>query len=234
MAIILGFTFFRLGFSQSDVIGRAGLLFFIPIQNSFGVLFPIIVFLPMYNGILVRERRTGAYRVSTYLLSRYSVEIPVAVVSRLPFFVLIYWLVPPIKKSKADVNLLFRMCNFKPAAGPFFIFVAINALTVLLAITMGLFVGSLSTKLAIVQAIAPPMNVIFILFAGFLLPLPSIPDWFIWIHWISYATYVFAGLTINELKGLQFDCPPAPESQCYASGQQFLDVYGLERVRVLF
>lgn len=94
MSIVLGFTFFRLGLSQGDVLGRAGLLFFIPIQNTFGVLFPIIVFLPMYNGILVKERRTGAYRVSTYLLSRYSVEIPVAVVSRLVFFVLIYWLVP--------------------------------------------------------------------------------------------------------------------------------------------
>lgn len=94
MSIVLGFTFFRLGLSQGDVLGRAGLLFFIPIQNTFGVLFPIIVFLPMYNGILVKERRTGAYRVSTYLLSRYSVEIPVAVASRLIFFVLIYWLVP--------------------------------------------------------------------------------------------------------------------------------------------
>ena len=93
MSVVLGFTFFRLGFSQGDVLGRAGLLFFIPIQNTFGVLFPIVVFLPMYNGILVKERRTGAYRVSTYLLSRYSVEIPVAVVSRLVFFILIYWLV---------------------------------------------------------------------------------------------------------------------------------------------
>lgn len=91
MSVVLGFTFFRLGLSQGDVIGRAGLLFFIPIQNTFGVLFPIITFLPMINGILMKERRTGAYRVSTYYLSRYSVEIPVAISSRMVFFVLIYW-----------------------------------------------------------------------------------------------------------------------------------------------
>jgi hypothetical protein len=94
MSVVLGFTFFRLGYSQGDVLGRAGLLFFIPIQNTFGVLFPIITFVPMTTGLLRKDRRTGAYRVSTYYLSRYSVEIPVAVVSRLVFFILIYWLAP--------------------------------------------------------------------------------------------------------------------------------------------
>ena len=92
MSVVLGFTFFRLGYSQGDVLGRAGLLFFIPIQNTFGVLFPIITFVPMTTGLLRKERRTGAYRVSTYYLSRYTVEIPVAVLSRLVFFILIYWL----------------------------------------------------------------------------------------------------------------------------------------------
>src|SRR5271170_6701464 len=100
------------------------------------------------------------------------------------------------------------MCNFRPSVGAFFIFVAMNCLTVLLAVTMGLFISSLSTRLPIVQLATPALNIVFVLFAGFLLPLPSIPNWFIWIHWISYATYVFAALTVNELKGLQFDCPP--------------------------
>jgi hypothetical protein len=126
------------------------------------------------------------------------------------------------------------MCNFKPAAGPFFIFLAMNCLTVLLAITMGLFISSLSTKLPVVQLATPALNIVFVLFAGFLLPLPSIPEWFIWIHWISYATYVFAVLTINEFKGLQFSCTPGITSGCYANGQEFLDTYDLETVRTLF
>ncbi|KAH8802990.1 P-loop containing nucleoside triphosphate hydrolase protein [Xylogone sp. PMI_703] len=217
MSIVLGFTFFRLGFSQGDVLARAGLLFFIPIQNTFGVLFPLITFVPMNTGLLMKERRAGAYRVSTYYLSRYSVEIPVNIVSRLPFFILIYW-----------------MCNFKPETGPFFIFVAINCATILLAITMGLFISSLSTRLPIVQLATPALNIVFVLFAGFLLPLPSIPKWFIWIHWMSYATYVFAALTINELKGLQFDCPPGITSGCYGNGQEFLDTYDLETVCTVF
>lgn len=241
MSVVLGFTFFRLGYSQGDVLGRAGLLFFIPIQNTFGVLFPIITFVPMTTGILRKERRTGSYRVSTYYLSRYGVEIPVAVVSRLVFFILIYWLasflLSLLSLPSSDSNILlitFRMCNFKPAVGPFFIFIAMNCLTILLAVTMGLFISSLSTRLPVVQLATPALNIVFVLFAGFLLPLPSIPKWFIWIHWISYATYVFAALTINEFKGLQFSCPPTTTSGCYANGQEFLDTYDLETVRILF
>src|ERR1700722_11128815 len=126
------------------------------------------------------------------------------------------------------------MCNFKPAVGPFFIFLAMNCLTVLLAVTMGLFISSLSVRLPVVQLATPALNIVFVLFAGFLLPLPSIPKWFIWIHWISYAPYVFAALTINEFKGLQFSCPPTTTSNCYANGQDFLDTYDLETVRILF
>jgi ABC-type multidrug transport system permease subunit len=108
-----------------------------------------------------------------------------------------------------------------------------NCATLLLAVSMGLFISSLSTKLPVVQLSTPALNIVFVLFAGFLLPLPSIPKWFIWIHWISYATYVFAALTINEFKGLQFDCPTGVTSGCYANGQEFLDTYDLETVRAL-
>jgi hypothetical protein len=51
---------------------------------------------------------------------------------------------------------------------------------------------------------------------------------------MSYATYVFAALMINEFKGLQFDCPPGVTSGCYANGQEFLDAYDLETVCALF
>lgn len=70
IGIVLSFAFFQLGSEQKDILSRLGLLFFIPVNNTFSVLFPIISYLPLLNGILVRERRTGSYRVSTFYLSR--------------------------------------------------------------------------------------------------------------------------------------------------------------------
>lgn len=211
LGIILSFAFYRLGTEQKDIISRLGLLFFIPVNNSFSVLFPIISYLPLLNGILVRERRTGSYRVSTFYLSRILIEIPQNLAARCVFFIMIYW-----------------VSNFKPDAGSFFIFFAFNCLTVIYAVAMGLFIGSLSAKLAIVQAITPALNVIFILFAGFLLPLNNIPPWFIWLHWLSYNTYVFAALAINEFSGRVFNCVRGSPG-CYPNGEAVLKQYDLLR-----
>ncbi|KAF8456119.1 ABC-2 type transporter-domain-containing protein [Kalaharituber pfeilii] len=209
VGLILSFTFFRLGDNQSDVIGKAGLLFFIPVNVSFSALFPIISYLPLLNGILTRERSTGAYRVSTFYLSRYLIEIPLGLLSRLTMFVMVYWI-----------------CGFRPEAWAFFIYIGINFLTVIFSISMGLFVGSTSKNLAVVQAVTPTLNVVFLLFGGFLLPLGSVPKWFVWLYWISYLRYVFAGLCIVEFKGRDLDCPEG-NGACFKTGDDFLDAYDL-------
>lgn len=211
IGLILSFTFFRLGNAQGDVIGKAGLLFFIPINISFSVLFPIVSYLPLLNGILVRERSTGAYRVSSFYISRYLIEIPSALASRLIFFTMVYWI-----------------CGLSPTAKAFLINLGINCLTVVFSVAMGLFVGSTSRNLTVVEAVTPAMNVVFMLFAGFLLPLGSIPDWFIWLHWISYLTYVFAGLALTEFTGAVFDCPQGQDqAACFRTGEDFLVRYDL-------
>jgi len=185
-----------------------GLLFFLPVNISFSTLFPIITYLPLLNGILTRERSTGAYRVSTFYLSRVAIEIPTAILGRMILFIMVYWI-----------------CGFRTQAGPFFIFIAINILTVIVSVVMGMFVGSTSKNLAVVQTLTPSLNVVFLLFGGFLLPLGSVPKWFVWIYWISYLRYVFAALCINEFKGRTLDCPDS--QTCYKTGDDFLDAYDL-------
>jgi hypothetical protein len=46
----------------------------------------------------------------------------------------------------------------------------------------------------------------FILFAGFLIPPPTIPDWWVWLYYISPFHYALEGLLINELVGTRFTC----------------------------
>lgn len=66
---------------------------------------------------------------------------------------------------------------------------------------------------------------VFLLFGGFLLPLGSVPKWFVWVYWSSYLRYVFGGLCINEFKGRALDCPDS--QACFHTGDEFLDAYDL-------
>jgi len=74
----------------------------------------------------------------TFYISRYLIEIPMAILSRLILFVLVYWylsLLTLLRKSGTDT--LIRVCAFRPEAGPFFIYMGINCLTVILSVAMG-------------------------------------------------------------------------------------------------
>ncbi|PWN47251.1 hypothetical protein IE53DRAFT_260034 [Violaceomyces palustris] len=219
LLIIIGFAFFRLGSSQSDVLARIGVLFFLPINASFAVLFPILTQFPLQRQVMIRERSSGLYRTSSFYLSKVIVEIPNTILQRSFFYIIIYW-----------------MIGLKGTASSFFIFMGLNYLQLLTSIGLALAIGAASPTIELANIIAPLFNVIFLLFGGNLLPSP--PPWFIWLHWISPITYVYSALSVNEFVGSTFDCngsgsgSGSSASQCYSTGEQVLEQYKLQRFTI--
>ena len=138
LLIIIGFAFFRLGASQSDVLARVGVLYFLPINTSFAVLFPILTPLALQRAVMRRERSGGLYRTSSFFLSKWLVEIPSNVLQKVPFFVILYWMV-----------------GLRASAGAFFIFLGVNCLHTIVAVCLGLFIGGLSPSLDLSNILAP-------------------------------------------------------------------------------
>lgn len=118
LCIIIGFAFFRLGQSQADVLARIGVLFFIPINASFAVVFPILAIFPLQRAIMRRERASGLYRTSSFYTSQVIVEIPAQFLQRFLFYCLLYW-----------------MIGLKNTAAAFFIYMAVNIVQVLTAVS---------------------------------------------------------------------------------------------------
>lgn len=214
LLIIIGFAFFRLSFDQGGALARVGALFIIPVNASFAVLFPILAIFPLQRNVMLRERSAGTYRISSFYLSKILTEVPNQIVQRILFYTVVYWMV-----------------GLQQTAGHFFIWLAINVLQVLTAIGLGLVIGCGAPSIELANVFAPVINVIFLLFGGNLLPLSSIPPWFIWLHWMSPITYTYSALAQNEFKGLQFTCA-AGSQQCYRTGQDVLNQYDLQRFTI--
>ncbi|CBQ68861.1 related to ATP-binding cassette, sub-family G, member 2 (N-terminal fragment), partial [Sporisorium reilianum SRZ2] len=210
LLIIIGFAFFRLDSDQGGALARIGALFIIPVNASFAVLFPILAIFPLQRNIMLRERSAGTYRISSFYLSKIVTEVPNQLVQRLLFYVVVYWMV-----------------GLRQGAGAFFVWLAINVLQVGTAIGLGLVIGCGAPSIELANVFAPVINVVFLLFGGNLLPLSSIPPWFIWLHWISPITYTYSALAQNEFRGLRFTCT-ADSQQCYRTGQDVLDQYDLQ------
>ncbi|SAM84088.1 related to ATP-binding cassette, sub-family G, member 2 [Ustilago bromivora] len=210
LLIIIGFAFFRLDLNQGGALARIGALFIIPVNASFAVLFPILAIFPLQRDVMLRERSAGTYRISSFYLSKIIIEVPNQVIQRIIFYAVVYWMV-----------------GLRQTAGAFFIWLAINVLQVGTAIGLGLVIGCGAQSIELANVFAPVINVIFLLFGGNLLPLSSIPPWFIWLHWISPITYTYSALAQNEFRNIQFSCE-ADSAQCYRIGQDVLNQYDLQ------
>lgn len=149
------------------------------------------------------------YRTSSFYVSKVMTEVPNQMLQRALFYIIVYW-----------------MIGLRSTAGSFFIWLAINFLQIGTAIGLGLCIGSGSPSIEVANIYAPLINVVFLLFGGNLLPLSSIPPWFIWLHWISPITFTYSALAQNEFRDITFSCD-ADTSQCYRTGQDVITQYGL-------
>ncbi|UZJ56055.1 hypothetical protein CBS101457_005375 [Exobasidium rhododendri] len=209
LLIIIGFAFFRLGRSQADVLARIGVLFFIPINNTFAVIFPILSVFPLKRAIMKRERSAGMYRTSSFYLAELMVEIPSQMAQRALYYIILYW-----------------MIGLKATASAFFIFLAVNFVQVFTSVAIGLAIGAASPTVQIANILAPMINVVSLLFGGNLLPSP--PPWFIWLRYISPITYAYSAFSTNEYIGETYSCDGDASSQCYATGEAVLRQYNLQ------
>jgi hypothetical protein len=89
-----GFAFFQLGDSQSDILATIGVLFFVSTQPHIysTVPIPLITPFPLQRAVMIRERSAGLYRTSSFFLAKVVLEIPNAIVPRLPYYVLLYFM----------------------------------------------------------------------------------------------------------------------------------------------
>ncbi|KAI8866913.1 hypothetical protein GQ42DRAFT_165178 [Ramicandelaber brevisporus] len=213
LTIFLGITFYKLGTSQGSIQTRYGLLFFLPVNQSFGVIMPLLFIFALDRAIMIRERQSGTYRVSAFYLARVVVELPVRMLPSLIFDIIIFWM--------ADLN-------HSDGGRQFGVFVGIFCAQLFVAISMGLMIASASKTVQTAQMITPLVIVTMMLFGGNLIgPNEMTPVW-AWMRYISYFYYTFMALMQNEFTGLVFDCPQggAQAIGCVPTGEAAILRFG--------
>ncbi|KAI8855242.1 ABC-2 type transporter-domain-containing protein [Chytridium lagenaria] len=208
LCIVIGLLFFRLDRSQAGIQNRLGALFFIVVNQTFGVVMPNLAVLPLQRPIIVRERAAGTYAASAAYVAKFISIIPVTIAGALLLGVPIYWLIG--LQASADRYIAFL------------IIVCVQSFT---AMSMGLMIGSGIKNVQLGQIVGPLVIVVFLIFGGNFLNLDSVPIVFRWIQWISLITYSNKALAQNEFKGLIFDCNRP--GNCLTNGEDILTNFAL-------
>jgi ATP-binding cassette, subfamily G (WHITE), member 2, PDR len=190
VGLLLGFLFFQLPHDQLGAQEIVGLIFFAVLFANLGALAAIPGFFED-RATYYRERDSGCYYSINYLLSIVLSELPLQILGAIAFSLSMYFLV--------GMNLAGN--------GLHFLVFLVNYLGAILA-SLGLAQLSavISPSAEIANAIAALIISLFTLSAGFLLTKNLIPDYWIWLYYLSFVRYPLEALTVNEVDGQHYKC----------------------------
>ncbi|GMF27050.1 unnamed protein product [Phytophthora lilii] len=197
------------------------------VQVIMGVVFSVIFFVSLGQAaqiptlfeardIFYRQRRANFYRSSSFVLASTLSHIPVALFETLVFGSLVYW-----------------MCGFVPETE---LFVRYEAIVFLSSLAYGAWyflLVALTPSMNVAMPMAMLSVLFFVMFSGFAIPKDQIPDYLIWLYWISPVAWGIRGLAVNQFRAARFDvCIYEGVDYCALSGGRTMGEYYLSLFNV--
>ncbi|KAJ1904486.1 hypothetical protein LPJ81_002468 [Coemansia sp. IMI 209127] len=215
ITLIMGFVFFQLKTDQASIQNRIGALYVLVVQCAFPVTLPTMTMIIASRNVLMRERSTGTYRMSSYFFARALSFYPLAYLPVLIMFTGMYFLAHfQYSPKKYFVALAVLVCTIYSSLG--------------LAFAIAMFVNDLATA----HILTPITMSTLFLFAGNFSNSKTVTPVLRWIKYICIYYYSYTGLTQNEFGGLAFECDTSNLTTCYRTGEEVLSTHALNELPI--
>ncbi|KAH7175408.1 ABC-2 type transporter-domain-containing protein [Dactylonectria macrodidyma] len=202
MSLIIASVFYNLDETSNSFFQRGALLFFACLMNAFASALEILT-LYAQRPIVEKHSRYALYHPAAEAVSSMLCDMPYKMVNAITF------------------NLpLYFMTNLRREPGPFFFFLLISFVTVL--VMSMIFRTIASATRTLFQALVPAAILILdlVIFTGFVIPKRYMLDWCRWLYYIDPLAYAFEALVVNEFHDRKYQCNsyvPNPEVPGYAN-----------------
>ncbi|KAF9637466.1 ABC transporter-like protein [Lasiodiplodia theobromae] len=187
-AVVVGSMFYNIPEDTSGFFSKGGVIFF-------SVLFNIIINFAEVSAqfsqrpIVEKHKSFAMYHPSVDALATMMTQWPMKLINVAIFSVIIYFL-----------------ANFKREAGAFFLFLVFNFL---ISVTMSGFFRTVATLVNTVEAALGVAGVLMLplaVYAGYVIPRPSMHPWFKWISYMNPIYYAVESQMIVEFHGRHSPC----------------------------
>ncbi|KAJ2806959.1 hypothetical protein H4R21_000663 [Coemansia helicoidea] len=212
--LLLGLLFYQLGNEVESIQNRIGLFFALTLNSTYGVMSHYLYVYYKAKDIMLSERGSGSYRMTTFYIAKLVVYLPLAVLSSWIYFVGIYF-----------------MAGLQPDAVK--VFSSLALFTVLLVVTLAvtLMVGSFVNTYDLASVISALTVTTWVIFGGHLANAGELLPAIKWMQYISPAFYVYEGMVNTEFTGLELHCK-ANNGLCIARGDDVIRLYKLDQFTV--
>ncbi|KAL0312338.1 UNVERIFIED_CONTAM: ABC transporter G family member 14 [Sesamum radiatum] len=166
---------------SSHIDDRIAMLFFFSVFWGFYPLYNAVFTFPQERNMLIKERSSGMYRLSSYFLARTVGDLPLELALPTAFTFIFYW-----------------MGGLKPDPATFILSLLVVLLSVLVSQGLGLAFGALLMDVKQAATLASVTTMIFLIAGGYYVR--HIPPFIAWLRYLSYSYYCY-----RLLLGIQYD-----------------------------
>ncbi|KAJ2324608.1 hypothetical protein IWW51_003191 [Coemansia sp. RSA 2702] len=212
--LLLGLLFYQLGNEVESIQNRIGLFFALTLNSTYGVMSHYLYVYYKAKDIMLSERGSGSYRMTTFYISKLVVYLPIAVFSSWIYFVGIYF-----------------MAGLQPVASKMFASLALFSVLIVVTLGVTLMVGSFIGTYDLASVIAALTVTTWVIFGGHLANAGELLPVIKWMQYISPAFYVYEGMVRTEFGGLKLHCKEN-NGMCMARGDDVIRLYKLDQFTV--
>ncbi|XP_061338065.1 ABC transporter G family member 14-like [Gastrolobium bilobum] len=157
---------------ESHIEDRIALLFFFSVFWGFYPLYNAVFTFPQERRMLIKERSSGMYKLSSYFLARTIGDLPLELALPTAFVFIIYW-----------------MGGLKPHPMTFALTLLVVLYSVLVSQSLGLAFGAILMEVKQATTLASVTTLVFLIAGGYYIQ--QIPPFIEWLKYLSYSYYCY-------------------------------------------
>ncbi|CAK8540176.1 unnamed protein product [Lathyrus sativus] len=157
---------------KSHLEDRIALLFFFAVFWGFYPLYNAVFTFPQERRMLIKERSSGMYRLSSYFLARTIGDLPLELALPTAFVVILYW-----------------MGGLKPDLMTFILSLLVVLYSVVVSQSLGLAFGAILMDIKQATTLASVTTLVFLIAGGYYIQ--QIPPFIVWLKFLSYSYYCY-------------------------------------------
>jgi ABC-type multidrug transport system ATPase subunit len=188
IALIVGSIYFGHSQGSSSFQGRGAVIFLAILFNALTSIGEISG-LYAQRPIVEKHNSYAFYHPSTEAIAGIVADIPVKFIQAVVFNIILYFL-----------------AQLRYTAGQFFLFFIVTYMATFVMAAIFRTTAAVTKTASQAMAGAGVLVLILVIYTGFVIRIPEMPDWFGWIRWINPIFYAFEILLANEFHGVDFPC----------------------------
>ncbi|OIT01753.1 PREDICTED: ABC transporter G family member 14-like [Nicotiana attenuata] len=165
----------------SHIEDRIAMLFFFAVFWGFYPLYNAVFTFPQERRMLIKERSSGMYRLSSYFLAKTVGDLPLELALPTAFTFILYW-----------------MGGLKADPTTFVLSLLVVLYNVLVSQSLGLAFGALLMDVKQATTLASVTTMVFLIAGGYYIQ--QIPSFIVWLKYLSYSYYSY-----KLLLGVQYN-----------------------------